>query len=149
MAKRSKYESMPEPPCEQIRKEYKGCLAVRKQWRKWHGKTKQTPRFNVVGPYVEDDGRMMEGCIGQGLSRREAEELAKRKFLERQDYFVGYGPRLLQQIRDRTRVVPGGACEAPRRAEGFDLTWQGTPEEMWGGGRRRVPMLSGVKKRRR
>ena len=85
--------------------------------------------YNVVGPYVEEDGRVMEGCIGTGLTRRAAEELAQRKLLERSEYLVGYSPRLFEQFRERTRVTTS-ACGTPTKAEGLDLTWMGGPEDM-------------------
>lgn len=154
--KPSKYSTMPEPACEALRTEYKGCLAVRKRWRKWHrrsaGARAAETTYNVVGPYVEEDGRVMEGCIGTGLTRRAAEELAQRKLLERSEYLVGYSPRLFEQFRERTRVTTS-ACGTPTKAEGLDLTWMGGPEDMAEPGAssaaRRAPMLQGLKRKKR
>jgi hypothetical protein len=158
MAKKvSKYSTMPEPPCKALYTEYKGCLAVRKRWRAWHRSSARAQAaskevYNVVGPYVEEDGRVMEGCIGTGLSKRAADELARRKLLERSEYLVGYSPRLVEQFRERTRVTTL-ACGTPTKAEGLDLTWMGGPADMARPGAsssaRRVPMLQGLKRKKR
>lgn len=146
----SKYVGAPEPPCAAMKAAYQACLKERQRWRRANKLTKGTARYNVVGPYVEEDGRVMVGCIAQGVSRAQAESVARRSSLERSEFLVGYNPDLAAAMRRATHVVPAGACPAPRHAGGeFDLSWHGTPIDMYAPGAskraRKLPMLSGAR----
>jgi hypothetical protein len=148
MAK-SKYADMPEPPCAEMKAAYKTCLVDRREWRRYHKKASERARFNVVGPYIEDDGRVMIGCIAASVPRRQAEAFAKREAMRRSDYLYGYSPRLVEEMRRLTRVVPESeGCPSPVKAEGLPLDYVGGPEDVLEPGSsqaaRKVPMLSGL-----
>jgi len=145
----SKYADMPEPPCGEMKRAYKSCLGERREWRRYHKKSAERVRYNVVGPYIEDDGRVVVGCIAPGVSRRQAEAFAKREALRRSDYLYGYSPQLVEEMRKQTRVVPDTeGCPAPVKAEGLPLEYMGGPEDALEPGSsqaaRKVPMLSGL-----
>jgi hypothetical protein len=138
-----------------MRAAYKTCLKERQRWRRANKLTKGTARFNVVGPYVETDGRLMVGCLQEGLTRAQAEHARslRHNALSRNEYLVGYRSELAEEMARATRVVPAGACPAPRAVgHEFDLTWAGTPSDMFEPGSSRrartLPELSGMRRRR-
>jgi hypothetical protein len=160
MARKSKYQDMPEPPCGAIKRSYNECLVERQKWRAYHKKTeKRNPQTMVVGPYIEEDGRIMEGCLVGPTTKVAAQRfLFQRRYqLERNNMMYGYtdGP-LLDAMLERTRIVHGTTCPPDKKAEGLPIQYWGTPADMFTKGasleerrKRRVPDLYGLPARKR
>lgn len=149
----SKYLDTPEPRCEDIRHEYKACLVQRQRIRAAKRRAGVLPPkgkpWAVRGVYVEEDGRLVEGCIREGLSYPAAQRSveAHRDQVRHSRWFEGYAPSTLNAVADRTRIV--SECPPPVRATGIPLDWHGTVSDLYDPGaskrERTLPMLSGPK----
>jgi len=160
MARKSKYQDMPEPPCGAIKRSYNECLVERQKWRAYHKQTqKRIPRAMVVGPYIEEDGRIMEGCLVGPTTEAAAQRFLRGRETQlwKSAMMMGYssGP-LLPAMLERTRIVYGTTCPPEQKAEGLPIQYWGTPADMFRKGasleerrKRRLPDLSGLPTRKR
>jgi hypothetical protein len=160
MARKSKYQDMPEPPCGAIKRSYNECLVERRKWRAYHKQIeKRAPRTMVVGPYIEENGRIMEGCLVGPTTEVAAQRFLRGRYdqLMKSSLMMGYssGP-LLDAMLERTRIVHGTTCPPERKAEGLPIQYWGTVADMFTKGasleerrKRRLPDLYGLPARKR
>lgn len=150
--KRSKYADMPEPPCDKILREYRACLPERQRWRAFHRGAKA--QVVVAGPYVEENGQIMDGCVQGPMPPAAAYRWIGQyeERLKESEYLRGYSPALREQMVRRLRVVE--VCPPVTRATGLPLDFVGDPStftdpEQQKAARLRqgIPLLSGTRKK--